>query len=432
MGWRRQTVLIMTTAFVVRLGYVVAIGRLTCDTPDIYEQIRIARYLAHGTGFVSPVGPERHDPSSWYVPGYIAWMAAVFRLLGEHSPAALSVIRLLNIAAQAAAVGIWTAVGRYLLGRRVAALGAVLMVGTFAITYKADEIWDTFPTMLVGALGMAIFVFRRLDRCVTQFAAGLYCGAAAMLNPCFTLCYPLWFIWNARRKRALSERPGKVVSHLACLPVGFVLVITPWTIRNRVVFGHWFYLRSNLGLELWRGNAPWSDGMGFTEDGRQVHPMVDQTEADRLVARGEYGYFQDRLAEARQWFRSEPGRVARLTLRRVAWFWLGRHDLEFGTAYRVLKFVSFALSGALGVAGAFWILIRRPGVWILPAMVLVFPLPYYLTIVMVRYRLPIEPLILLLSSVAVVRLLSSNHAKRRGMIQRHPTGRVGGEVADGG
>ena len=68
-GWRRQAVVVFVVALVLRLGYVGVIGKLGARPPDYREQVRIASYILHGTGFVSPVGPERDDPSSWYVPG---------------------------------------------------------------------------------------------------------------------------------------------------------------------------------------------------------------------------------------------------------------------------------------------------------------------------------------------------------------------------
>lgn len=417
MRWRRQAWVVLVLAFVVRFGYVCVLGRVGAVPPEYSEQVRIARYLVHGTGFVSPVGPERSDPSSWYVPGYIGLVAGVYALLGEDTFASLATLRVINLLAQATAIALWVAIGRYLLGRRAAALAAMLMVLSPAITFKAAEIWDTFPTMLGGAVCLGTFVLLPLRHGMHYLLAGGLCGVVAMVNPCFTLCYPIWFLWRLQqshhpscrrhespRQPRLSGRPSRGRSFLTqaiCLSIGFMAAITPWTIRNRITFGEWFYLRGNLGLEMWVGNAPWPDGYFFSHDGRRIHPVFDRDEADRLVQRGEWAYFHDRMNEVKGWLRESPERFVKLGLHRVRWFWLGRFDLPASPITKIVKFFGVTVPGVLAIVGVIVCLVRRPVCWVLPATLVVFPCVYYITVTMVRYRLPIEPLLLLMAGLVL-------------------------------
>lgn len=417
MRWHRQALAVCVIAFLVRFGYLVGTGQIDDPPPPYNEQVRIARYLLHGTGFVSPVGPERHDPSSWYAPGYIAIIAAIFRMFGEDSTAAWVAMRVVNLSAHAAALAIWVVVARYLLGRRTAAMAAVLMILSPAISREAAGIWDTYVAMLGGAVCVAVFVLRRLRTVAAQLFAGALCGLVANVNPCFTFCYPVWYVWNRRRYSERSEVgrrradthaapdgrgrqrfTGRFVWSLIPLLIGFGAVITPWTLRNRVVFGEWFYMRGNLGLEMWVGAAPWSDGSFFAYHGGRVHPVFDQAQARRLVQRGEHQYFKDCMQEALTWWRAEPWRVLGSCARRVKWFWIGRYPPGQSWAVRGLKIVGLTLVGLLALAGAVHCVLCRRECWILLGTMLIFPLPYYTTVLAVRYRVPLEPVLLLMAA----------------------------------
>jgi hypothetical protein len=233
-----------------------------------------------------------------------------------------------------------------------------------------------------------------------------------MVNPCFTLCYPVWVLyagWKTRRRPATGGRTlGHLARYAALALAGFVLAILPWTVRNVRTFGELFYLRGNLPLEMWVGNAPWSDGYFFSTDGQRVHPVFDEQEARRMVRLGEWGYFQACREDLARWWRQDPGRFFRLGARRVRWFWLGRYDFDVSPAARAVKLAGVAVPTALALLGRGMVLWRRREGLVLVVTVAVYPLVYYATIVMVRYRLPVEPVVLMLSAVGlaeVARLL---------------------------
>jgi len=53
--------------------------------------------------------------------------------------------------------------------------------------------------------------------------------------------------------------------------LGVLVVILPWTVRNRLQFGGWFFIRSNFGIELAQANH---DGAGpiTNTDPRKMSP----------------------------------------------------------------------------------------------------------------------------------------------------------------
>jgi len=272
------------------------------------------------------------------------------------------------------------------------------MIFSPAISYKAAEIWDTFPTMLCGVLCLGMLLKYRLERTWSQILAGVVLGLVAMVNPCFSACYAIWVVanWKYWNQNSLFSR--RFVLRVIFILIGFLAAITPWSIRNRVVFGEWFYLRSNLGFEMWLGNAPWSDGYFFTHDGKRMHPIFNPDEESRLVQAGEAKYLKDRAAEVWGYFHTDTARVAKLCLKRVKWFWFGRFPKDSSWGTWLLKFIGFTIPGILALAGMAHLLVRRRDGWVLLVTMMVFPIPYYLSIMMVRYRLPMEPLLLLMAA----------------------------------
>ncbi|MFP3938408.1 MAG: hypothetical protein ACLFVW_08705 [Phycisphaerae bacterium] len=396
-------------------------GRLTAPTTDYNEQVRLARHIADGAGFVCPVGPRREDPSSWYTPGYVVMMAGVLKVFGGASPAALATIRLLNAAAISLVAGLTFLIARRLLDSTTAWTAVVLLLASPILAYKADEIWDTQWTMNAGMLVMFLLVCVRPHRLSGIFGAGLACAAAAMINPSFTLCYPVWVIyagWRTRPEAATRHGRSRHLLRYALLAfTGFVLGILPWTVRNYRTFGELFYLRGNLPLEMWVGNAPWSDGYFFASDGSRIHPVFDEYEALRMTRLGEWEYFQACRRDVARWWNEDPHRFFRLGLRRVRWFWLGRYDFDVPTTAKLVKVVGTAGPSFLAIVGTAFVVLRRRRGLVLVITAAVYPLVYYATIVMVRYRLPVEPVVMMLAAVGVVE--TGRLFARLGVTQTH-------------
>ena len=377
-------------------------GRLTLPAEGKYknEQFQLARRLVQGKGYISPIGPERDDPCCWYAPGYVGMIAATMWFLGEQSMAFLVTARILNTIAFGLVSGLAFLTARRMFGSRVSWITVLLILLHPGLYYKLDNIWDTYWAMLGGVFCLFVFVVLRPKRPRGLIGAGLACGVAATINPMFTLCYPVWVLygWWQCGPRHL----GGVMRYGGLVLLGFVLAILPWTIRNAVTFGELFYMRGNLGLELWIGNAPWSDGYFLPPHGGK-HPVTDSEELGKMVELGERDYFKARGAEVAEWWRHDKGRFVRLTIRRIRWYWFGRYIFPWPTSRMscVLKFLSSALPTVLGLLGAIVVIrSRRPGL-VLVMSVVMFSLVYYLAVLVYHYRLPAEPMLLILGAVGL-------------------------------
>jgi hypothetical protein len=182
-----------------------------------------------------------------------------------------------------------------------------------------------------------------------------------------------------------------------------VLVISPWLLRNRMVFGQWAFLRSNFGFEFFLGNNRFSTGRGW--GGK--HPTGNPAELARYQAMGELPYVQKNVREALNWVRTSKWDFISLTARRVIYFWDGSAiGYRPAIAWYWLPW-SFAAFSFLTLPAM--LVAHRRGLRAWPlffASLLLYPLPYYLTYSQARYRHVLEPLMLLLLCFAAAEAFS--------------------------
>jgi len=130
-------------------------------------------------------------------------------------------------------------------------------------------------------------------------------------------------------------------------------------------------------------------------------------EARRYGQLGETAFMQEKWNLAAEFIRTHKRLELRLTWWRFKMFWLGSFhplqdfqnaDSEWIRAIFIVNFLT-ALGGAAGIA----VMFRRRSPFAFPAaaFVVVFPLVYYFAHASLRYRHPIDPVILLLAGVAV-------------------------------
>jgi len=155
-------------------------------------------------------------------------------------------------------------------------------------------------------------------------------------------------------------------------------VVTPWTIRNYLIFHRLMPMRDNFGLEFWVGNHEVTDHSPF--------PLSNPAEYNQL---GELQFMETKRQVALQFVRRHPREFWRLSMRRIGRFW----SEPEGSAWPWISLLAW-----LGVLLA----LRRKGVDALPYLVvlLIFPLVYYVTHTFPTYRHPIEPVMLLLAAHA--------------------------------
>jgi len=355
-----------------------------------YETGAIAASLANGHGFSSPFGGDT-GPSAWVGPVYAGILALIFKIFGTYSIASSIVMLAVNSLFSALTCLPMWGIGMRTVGRNATLIGCwIWTAGVSFMEWPLTWIWDMPLSALIVATMFLLTLQLVEDESAWRWNVwGLWCGLAALTNPALITCIVisgLWLVW--RRWQQKRDWLKKTVL-AACL---CIVMISPWLVRNRMVFGQWVFLRSNFGFELGLGNYQYSSGFGW----RGKHPMVNKRIFEQYKSVGEIAFLEEKKEEAYTYVEGHPGEFLRLSTERAWSFWAGtflKYAYMDGNE-RMKTYWPWSLAMVIGLLG-YWAKDRKLAVYF-TAITLLYPLPYYFTYPQTRYRHAIEPLLLLL------------------------------------
>ena len=398
--------LIVGVAIVCRVGYAYVQvreipARALASVPFEQEAGNIAMALATGKGYSSPMRSDT-GPTAWLAPVYPVMLAGIFCVFGVFTLHAFYAAAALNIFFSAAAC-----VPIYFAGRRIAGIGAASVAAWLwavfpnAIVIPFQWIWDTSLTALLAATilwaTLALMDSRRMrDWC----AYGLLWGFTLLTNPALGGALPFLLGWAAYRER--REVRGRLAKPVAALGIA-ILCCVPWTVRNYAEFHRFIPLRSNFPLELWIGNNEVFDDRSPNINAR----VTRYGEARRYGQLGETAFMQEKWKLASEFMQTHKRLEVRLTVWRFLDFWLGsfRPVEDFENADSTWIRAILALNFLTAIGGAIGIVIlwraRSPHGFPAAVFVVVVPLVYYVTHASLRYRHPIDPIVLMLTVIAI-------------------------------
>lgn len=404
-------VLLVAASFALRIGYVQSTRGLGRSPERKYREYVVAagRLIEYGQLETSLLLDERDGrPASLMPPLYTGLVAVLYWFLGTESFAATLLLHVLNAAAGAAAVWSVFLVGTRLGGQRAGWLAALIAsVNPLMFGYTA-YIWDT--SLFIFATALTLWLVLRLSdrpiRMRAYFGFGLYLGIVAMLNPALTAAYPLLVVWMLARSYGWSIR--RMAGGAAVVVCGWLVAITPWTIRNYLVSGELMYVRSGLMMDVWLGVCPEAETAPNRVFNEQ-YPHDNAGKAGRVLENGEYAFVRACKDKAVAAIKADPLRWMRLCLDRAVDFWAGtiithvpRSASGWPASWSRAVLTIFLMAEVLVIPIA--LVVRRrlpsPVLW-LGAIAIAFCIVYCATHVMVRYRAPIEPVMAVLVAIAV-------------------------------
>jgi 4-amino-4-deoxy-L-arabinose transferase-like glycosyltransferase len=349
----------------------------------------LAQSILAGKGLSSPFGGST-GPTALLSPGYPAMIAVFFRIFGSFTFAAAIAVMMMQLLFSVTTVFAIMFVARRCFGVRAANLAGIFWALSPPILWMPTIFWETCLStlILVGMIALALHSARRPSSRLWALM-GVYCGLGVLVNPALLLALMAilgWAAWQTRSKFRYSP--------MLCLLV-FLLVVSPWPIRNARVLHAFIPLRSTVGFELWIGNR--IGATGFLDESQ--FPIFNKREYDKYVSKGEVAYMQDKAGSAKSYIGAHPIVFLRLSTVRFIRFWTGTGNKDGSPIFAFHAL----LTTTLGITGI-WRLIRKRRLdlvvlFSLPLML--FPLPYYITHAEFRYRLVIDPLLTILAAYAI-------------------------------
>jgi hypothetical protein len=406
--WLRSPWTAVLVALVVRLGVMVnaRAWQINGEFDHYnfgYETGRVARAIASGQGFSSPLHGET-GPTAWLMPVYPYLLAGIFKVFGIYSAASAAAAITVNCVFSALTCVPIYHIGRKTLGEGVA-LGAAWAWAFhyWSIHVATGWIWDS--SMFAFLVAVVIQVALGLDGVESRWGwAGFaaLCGFTLMTNTTLALVLPFLGCWICVRR---AQRPGWLAPVSLAAAV-FLITMVPWFVRNYLTFDRVVFPRSNLGLELYLGNIPNPDNDIFAS---LLHPSISTTELEQYRQLGELGYMAEKKRQAIEAIQADPREFARRCALRVVNWWFGPWEYilprwqqgHFAIGKRTWVTVAISLLGLAGLALAWRD--RREGIAVYGVMLFFFPLVYYVTQANPRYRLAVDPFLILLAVYAVAR-----------------------------
>lgn len=389
---------VLLTAVLSRGLVAVFMGDQVEVLPGIHDQVSydaLARSLLAGRGYSFtanwyPFTPAGTPTAHWSFL-YPLYLAAMYSLTGYHPLAA----RLL----QATVGGALMCLLVYLIGRRVAnekvgLIGAALAaVNGYFIYYSAALMTETFFIVLLLASLYVGLELKEKPSLTRWLLLGLAIGMASLLRQTILLIVPFllaWLFWELKNQ-------GVRWWHFVLPIVVVILVITPWTVRNHLVYHEFLLLNSNAGYALFASVHPNLGTDWRNEDVVVPIPadLAGQNEAqlDRALTR-----------RGIEFIFANPERYLRLTLDKTLEyfkFWPSSASNPVSNLNRVLSFglfVPFMLAGLI-LSFSRW---RR--FVALYLFVLTYTGIHLLSWPSPRYRLPVDAVLTIFTGLALFEL----------------------------
>jgi 4-amino-4-deoxy-L-arabinose transferase-like glycosyltransferase len=419
---RLAPVAIVLVALCVRLAVVTADAGYR-PANDALEYDYLARSIGAGEGYPPSGYLLQGGPTAVRGPAYPFLLGGLYALTSDSTLAG----RLLNAVLGAAIVALLFLVAWRVWGRRVA-LAAAALAAVFPpfVLLSRDLVSESLFIALELAAILCVLEMRRSGgRLRWAAGAGAICGLAILTRPTGFIVLLAIFVGVSMQRPLLRPRSlAPPAIFLACA----LAAIFPWTVRDAIEFGRFVPVTTSAGIASAgtyndvariKGERPgaWIDPQ-IVPHFRPLFETrgIDEAEVDATLRREARAFAwedPDYVAEAAAWnllrlFEIEGGSVVDLRSEAVYDRGIGSalpssERLGLAIAVALAGFGLFAMLGPLGREVSRGRRIPRGPLflWLVPLAIAAATLPIA---GLPRYRLPIDPFILILAGIGLVAL----------------------------
>jgi 4-amino-4-deoxy-L-arabinose transferase-like glycosyltransferase len=321
-------ILILVFALAIRLAAIFVMPYR--KNPNAYEYGDIANNILEGRGysggawFIAGIKsiPE-YGPTAFVAPGYTYTLAFLRMVFSENEFLALFLI-------QAIISGLLTIltirIARIVFNERTAIISSLIVIFNFGFIYS---------TKIVGPLVFHIFFLativlyllkmtknHRIDHSIKVILKdcifGVFVGVALLFEPVilsFLLLSSIYLILIIVRKNPAF------IKRMLTIWVFCILTISPWLIRNYLVFDEFVFIKSSTGLNLWIGNNPNATGAHSLLTGEHITTTMDKKIIDEMRGKNEVECDRILLTNALEYIKNNPGVFVEQSLVKAFNFW---------------------------------------------------------------------------------------------------------------
>jgi 4-amino-4-deoxy-L-arabinose transferase-like glycosyltransferase len=415
---------ILILSVIIRIAAALYMGDQVVELPGTFDQISynaLALRVLNGHGFTFgetwwPITQAGAPTAHWSFL-YTLYLVSIYALFGPHPLAA----RLIQVVLTGLLQPFLAyKIGKHLFSETVGLVSAGLTaIYAYSIYYDATLMTEPFfITLILGGLYLTILIAQLSTNVKGQFPVGkglllsaflgLILGAAVLLRQLILLVIPVLFlwIWWVRRKQSLQLT-------LLFIFTSFVIIlvmILPFTIYNTSRFGHFVLLNTNSGYAFFWSNHP-IYGTHFQEilttgNYQDLIPVelrnLDEAALDQALLRRGVRFILD-----------DPVRYVLLSISRIPVYFKFWPSKDSGLISNISRVASFGLMWPFMLYGLYrsiagqkqsltdWL---ESPTGMLVIFVSIYSLIHLLSWSLIRYRLPVDAVLLVFAGLALVDL----------------------------
>ena len=390
----RVAAAVMLISLALKLAIIFRYGnRLSLNSDDL-NYIKSAKVLLESGRFIFQ---QYNEPTVFVMPLYPAFLAGVFGVFGSGFTGLQAARIIQALMGTASLLLIFMSAGK-LFGDAVALLSA-----TFAAFYMPNLVTpgymltETLFTLLLLLLLYLSIIFTRKTSIKGMLAIGVVYTAACLCRPTIAP-YPAVL---AAYMLLFRKIPFKaVLKSMAVIAIVFVLIMSPWWIRNYREYGEFIALAASGGNPMLQGT--------YIDYRQTPENVTHYTAADTAF---ETNKIETRIAIERikQGFKEDfKGYLKWYTLGKTKYFWL--------TTFYWKQFARVPANAVIishyviltGFAGMLILLIERhKELWLPLLMMLYFNFAHCVYMAFDRYAYPIINILVIFTAYFFIRLLDT-------------------------
>ena len=404
---------IIFVSVLLRVMVAFYMGNEVVELPGIFDQISyhsLALRVLGGHGFTFgemwwPITRAGEPTAHWSFP-YTLYLVGIYAVFGAYPVMA----RIL----QAIIVGILHPyityrIGEKVFGRNVGLIAAaVVSIYIYYVYYGAALMTEPFYiTSILFGLYFAMRLAENQDKkqdLKLSLAMGISLGLTIILRQVFLLFVPFLFLWIWITRSRLNRKLP-----LLSIVVSFLLIfafILPITLYNYSRFHRFVLVNTNSGYAFFWGNNPIY--------GTRFIPILSTPEYRAMIPEevrhlDEAALDSELMKRGIQFVVQDPKRYILLSLSRIPpyfMFWYSPESSTLSNISRIgsfgilLPFMLYGLFLGIKRTSSFWNLVTSPqGLLILFA--LVYSGVHILTWTLIRYRLPVDAVLIPFAGLAL-------------------------------
>lgn len=409
---------IMVLSVLLRVAMAFYFGNKVVELPGISDQVsyhNLALRVAGGHGFSFGEfwwpATRANEPTAHWSFLYTLLLAAFYAVVGNNP--------LVPRLVQAVAVGILMPLLTYRLAHRLLRVDpakqeavALVAAGITAVYiyffyYAAALMTESLYILAILWLFNLLLEIQQTEKptMLLWVWVGVAMGTAVLLRQLFLLCLPFIWLWAW-----VALRPK--LAYLITPVIIVVALIVPWTIRNANVFGQFVLLNTNAGYAFYWGNHP-IHGTHFIPILPPEMGSYYSLIPPDLLPLNEAAMDTALLKLALTGIKNDMPRYILLSLSRIPPYFEFWPTADSGMVSNLSRVGSFGLFLPFMLGGLVRSFRYKPAPWrawlaspffLLYLFMLIYTGIHVLTWTLIRYRLPIDAILVIFAALALVEL----------------------------